>query len=113
MFSKLVLATALAAPLGVFALSSSALAVTEWQPNGDYNPRYDIPLRQQPSMHLGVIAARPAMSCAAARKLVRDDGYHNVKTDSCSARNYVFEATRHGRVVVLHVDPRDGHVSHT
>ena len=110
MFSKLVLATALAVPLGVFALSGSALAVTAWQPNGDYSPRYDIPLHQQPSMHLGAIAARPAMSCTAARRVVRDDGYHNVKTASCSPRSYVFDATRRGHSVVLHVDPRNGHV---
>ena len=113
MFNKLVLAAALAAPLGVFGLSSSALAVTEWQPNGDYNPRYDIPLRQERSTHMGAIAARPAMSCTAARRTVREDGYHNVKTASCSTGRYVFDATRHGRSMVLHVDPRTGQVSHT
>jgi len=113
MFSKLVLAAALAAPLGVFALSSTALAVTAWQPNGDYSPRYDIPLRQESSAHLGAIAARPAMSCTAARRVVRDDGYHNVKTDSCRPGRYVFDATRNGHRIVLHVDPRNGHVSQT
>ncbi len=107
MFSKFVLAVALAAPVGAFALSGPAFAVTAWQPNGDYSPKYDIPLSRAPSTSVGAIAARPAMSCSAARRLVREDGFHQVRSESC----YVFDATRDGRRMVLHVNPRNGHVS--
>lgn len=112
MLTKLALAGALAIPLGVFSLSGSAMAEDAWNPHDSYNPFHagstpkPVPLRSRTEQ------LRPAaMSCAAARKIVREDGYHNVKTDSCGARTFVFDATRRGHSVVLYVDPRNGHVS--
>lgn len=107
MFTKLLLAGAMAIPLGLFSLAGTAMAESFWSPNGDYSPKYDIPLRQGAPAHPRMSAE---LSCAAARRMVRDDGYHNVKTDNCGPRSYVFDATRHGRNVVLHVDPRSGHI---
>jgi|SRR5690242_19235754 hypothetical protein len=109
MFTKLALASALAIPLGLFSLSGTAGAVTAWTPNGDYNPKYDIPMspeHAQPQMAI----RHAAMSCAAARRIVRDDGYHNIRAETCGARIDKFDATRNGHRVVLHVDPRNGHV---
>lgn len=106
MLTKLALASAMAIPLGLFSLTGAAMAVTAWQPNGDYNPKYDIPMRpEQPQTTM----QHAAMSCSAARRVVRDDGYHNVRTESCG-RIDKFDASRNGHRVVLHVDPRNGHV---
>lgn len=108
MLTKVFLATAMAIPLGLFSLTGTASAVTAWSPNGDYNPKYDIqvsPEHAQPQMAV----RHSAMSCSAARREVRDDGYHNIRTDSCG-RIDKFDATRNGHRVVLHVDSRNGHV---
>ncbi|MFZ5675637.1 MAG: hypothetical protein ACOZAM_21980 [Pseudomonadota bacterium] len=51
---------------------------------------------------------RAAMSCAAAGRKIRAEGYDHVKARDCDDRNYVFHAVRHGRAVVLHVNPRNG-----
>lgn len=111
MFSKLVLAAAVALPLGMLGLSGAALA--------DYTTHYYIPVMPIPSakkpapapmVHHAAMVHRGAMSCAAAGRTVRADGYRNVKARDCDDRNYVFHATRHGRPVVLHVNPRNGHV---
>ena len=108
MLKKLVLASAMAIPLGLFSLSGAAMAVTAWQPNGDYNPKYDIPMR--PEQPQTTVQHTAAMSCSAARREVRDDGYHNIKTESCGGRIDKFDATRNGHRVVLRVDARNGHV---
>jgi hypothetical protein len=106
MLTKLVLASAMAIPLGLFSLTGTAMAVTAWQPNGDYNPKYDIPMRaEQPQTS----AQHATMSCSAARRAVRDDGYHSIRTESCG-RIDKFDASRNGHRVVLYVDPRNGHV---
>ncbi len=100
MFNKLVLAAAVAVPLCVLGLSGSAMA--------GYSPTsHTAPARASLRMP-GVY--HTAMSCAAARRMVRADGYRDVITRECDARNYVFRAMRHGRVVVLHVNSRNGHI---
>lgn len=96
MFNKLVLAAAVAVPLGMLGLSGSAMA--------GYNPTSHMPLARMPLRNAG------AMSCANARQLLREDGYRNVMARECDARTYVFGATRGGRHVVLRVNPRNGHV---
>lgn len=96
MFNKLVLAAAVAVPLGILSLSGSAMA--------GYSPTSHTPLARMPMRNTG------AMSCADARRMIREDGYRNVVTRECDARTYVFRATRGGRHVVLHVDPRNGHM---
>lgn len=113
MFTKLVLASAVAIPLGLLGLSSAAMAASDWNPNSSYNPPYDIPIYKQTLHHprAGVMH-HAAMSCAAARQRVLDDGYRHVTTRECDGRTFVFNATRHGRAVVLHLDPRNGQVLH-
>jgi hypothetical protein len=96
MFNKLVLAAAVAVPLGILGLSGSAMA--------GYSPTSHTPLARMPLRSIG------AMSCADARHLLREDGYRNVVARECDARTYVFGATRGGRHVVLRVNSRNGHV---
>ena len=96
MLNKLVLAAAVAVPLGVLSLSGSAMA--------GYSPTSHTPLARMPLRNAG------AMSCADARRLLREDGYRNVVAHECDARTYVFGATRGGHHVVLRVNSRNGHV---
>lgn len=113
MFTKLALASAVAIPLGLLGLSGAAMAESDWNPNSSYNPPYDIPIYKQTLPHTrAAVILHSAMSCAAARKIVREDGYRHVATRECAAGNYVFRATRHGREMVLHVNPRNGQVWH-
>lgn len=96
MFNKLVLAAAVAVPLGIVGLSGSAMA--------GYSPTSHTPLARMPLRNTA------AMSCAGARQLLREDGYRNVVARECDARTYVFGATYGGRHVVLRVNSRNGHV---
>lgn len=105
MFSKLALAAAVALPLGMLGLSGAALA--------DYNTHYYIPVKPIASAHKPAAAPmmhRAALTCASAGRMIRADGYKNVKARDCDDRNFVFHAVRHGRPVLLHVNPRNGHV---
>lgn len=112
MFSKLILASAVLLPLGLCGLSASAMAEDMWNPNSSYNPKYDMKLTpsgpahhaQAPAMH------QPKMlSCAAAGRIVRDDGYHHVQARECGGKTYVFRAERHGHPVLVDVNPHNGH----
>lgn len=96
MFSKLARASAVALPLAMLGFSGAALA--------DWNTSYYIPVQKVPSAH-------PAMSCGAARERIRSDGYHNIVARDCRGSSYTFSATRHGRPVVLHFNPRNGHLA--
>ena len=114
MFTKLALASAMAIPLGLFSLSGAAMAESDWNPNSSYNPPYDIPIYKSAPLQLRTAPARhAAMTCAAARKIVSEDGFHHVTARECGGGQYVFHATRNGRAMVLYVNPRNGHVSHT
>jgi len=101
MFNKLVLAAVVAVPLGVLGLSGSAMV--------GYSPTSHTPIARAPLQMRGAYDDA-AMSCTAARQMVRSDGYRHVVARDCDARNYVFGATRHGRAVVLRVNPRNGHL---
>lgn len=103
MFSKLALATVVALPLGMLGLSGAAFA---------YSTPYYIPVKPIASAHRPAtpMLHRAQLSCAAAGRMIRADGYREVKVRDCGAGNYVFHAVRHGRPVVLHVNPRNGHV---
>lgn len=114
MFTKLALASAVAIPLGFVSLSGAALAESDWNPNSSYNPPYDIPIYKSAPIHMRApVTHHAGMSCAAARNVVREDGFHHVTARECSGGQYVFHATRNGRAMVLYVNPRTGHVSHT
>lgn len=101
MFSKLARASAVALPLAMLGFSGAALA--------DWNTSYYIPVQKVPSAHPAMTHA--AMSCGAARERIRSDGYRNIVTRDCRGSSYTFNATRHGRAVVLHFNPRNGHLS--
>lgn len=98
MFNRYLIAAAVALPLGIAGMSGGAFA---------YATKYYIPVKPVQSTHS---VHRAAMSCAAAGRMIRAEGYKNVKARDCDDRNYVFHAVRHGRSVVLHVNPRNGHV---
>ena len=111
MFTKIIIAGALALPLGLAALTASAATDRAYNPSGSYNPPYDIPVYRAP-MHPRMAPMRhAALSCAAARAIVRKDGYRDVTARSCVGGEYTFRAIRHGHAVVLHVNSRNGHVT--
>jgi hypothetical protein len=110
MFSKLLLASAVLMPLGVASLSASATAEDMWNPNSSYNPKYDIKIYPKAPVNHAMAPARATkLSCAAAERIVRDDGFHRVQARDCGGRTYVFRAERHGRQVVVDVNSRNGH----
>lgn len=96
MFNKLVLAAAVAVPLGVLGLSGQAMA--------GYSPTSHTPIARTP------LRMTEALSCAAVGRIVRADGYRNVTARDCDGRTYVFHAMHNGRSVVLHVNSRNGHI---
>lgn len=111
MFSKLILTTAVLLPLGLSGLSASARAEDMWNPNSSYNPPYDIQLNKRAPAHTParVMPHAKTLSCAAAGRIVRDDGFHHVQARDCSGRTYVFRAERHGHPVLVGVNPHNGH----
>jgi hypothetical protein len=48
------------------------------------------------------------LSCWQAKRLVRDRGFHRVRTIECNGRVYTFEAIRRGRIVMISVNARTG-----
>lgn len=107
MLYKAALASAVALPFGLLALPGPVAAAVHTE--GDYHPQYYIQL--VPSATAPV--RRAAMSCAAARRMIRADGYHDVVVRDCRTPNYRFSAMRHGRPVVLWFDSRTGHLRRT
>lgn len=117
MLSKLALAGALAIPLGLFVLSAGARA-DSWNPSSSYNPKVTIPLYPTGAARHAPAAAAPTrmhpmhralLSCEAAGRIVRRDGYDHIVARNCGGKTYVFRAQRHGRPVTVDVDPRNGH----
>jgi hypothetical protein len=95
MFRRIILATTVAIPLGLSGLA--------WA-DPDYNPPF---VFQYGRAH----PVTPQLSCDAARKLVRAEGYRHVAQASCGANTYAFHALRNGRAVTVHVNPRNGKLS--
>jgi hypothetical protein len=55
---------------------------------------------------------RGRISCGEARRIVRENGYRNVRTRECNGSTYTFRATRpNGRTVNVYVNARSGSVS--
>lgn len=105
MFSKLAYAAAVALPLGMLGLSGTAFA--------DYNTHYYIPVKPIPSAQKPAttpVMHHTAMSCAAAERKIRADGYSHVKARDCDDKTYTFHATRNGHAVVLRVNSHNGHI---
>jgi hypothetical protein len=95
MFRRIILATTVAIPFG---LSGAAWA------DPDYNPPF---VFQYGRAH----SVTSHLSCDAAMKLVRAEGYRHVAQASCGANTYAFHALRNGRGVIVHVNPRNGKLS--
>jgi hypothetical protein len=53
---------------------------------------------------------RDRLTCAEARRAVRNKGYRNVATVECRGATYTFQATRRGRDVVVYINARTGGV---
>lgn len=53
---------------------------------------------------------RSRLSCAEARRIVRDYGYRNVATRDCRGGTYAFLATRRGIDVQVFVNARTGRI---
>lgn len=111
MFSKLALAGALAIPLGLFALSATARAEDMWNPNSSYNSKYDVPLRPTAPTHpaQAPVTHHATLSCEAAAKIVRKDGFNHVRARECGGRVDEFHAERHGHPLLVDVNPHNGH----
>ena len=103
MLKKLVLATAVALPLGMAGLSGSAMA---------YATKYWIPVYPNQPTHTaqpmhrtaaGQPVRRAVNSCPAASRLLRENGFHDVRSINC-AGPYTFHAMHNGRPMTLRVD---------
>ena len=95
MFRRIILAIPMAIPFG--------LCGAAWA-DPDYNPPF---VFQYGKAH----SVTSHVSCDAARKLVRAEGYRHVAQASCGANTYAFHALRNGRAVTVRVNPRNGKLS--
>lgn len=110
MCSKFLLSSAVLIPLALIGLSASASAEDMWNPNSSYNPKYDIKIYPKaPAHHAMTPSHATKVSCAAAERIVRADGFHHVQARACGGKIDVFRAERHGRPVLVDVNPRNGH----
>jgi hypothetical protein len=50
------------------------------------------------------------VSCDEARWMLRDRGYHDIRTNSCDGRYYVFIARKHHGTFVIKVSSRSGEI---
>lgn len=109
MLKKLALAALVALPLGMAGLSGSAMA---------YATKYWIPLYPNQPAHTaqpmhraaaGQPMRRAVNSCPEAGRLLRANGFHNVRAIGC-AGPYTFHAMHNGRPMTLRVD-RSGRIS--
>ncbi len=109
MCSKFLLSTVILVPLALIGVSASASAEDMWNPNSSYNPKYDIKIYPKAPVHHAMTPAHTSkLSCAAAERIVRDDGFHHVQARDCGGKTYVFKAERHGRPVLVDVNARNG-----
>ena len=81
----------------LFSLPASA--------DSDYIPKQMTPINRNGVVHVGPV------DCMTASKIIREDGYNDVKARNCKGETYVFRAKRSGRVVVLRVDRQSGAVA--
>ena len=63
-----------------------------------YDPYYDFPVYSK------------RISCSYARKLLRQNGYRNVKSYDCQGTTYGFNATKRKKRYKITVSARDGHI---
>lgn len=101
MLRKFILASAVALPFGLPGLSASAAMP---QTDQDYIPKHAIPIEKAGVVHHG------PLDCVTARKIVREEGYQDVKARHCDGEVYTFRAERNGHMVRLHVDRESGRI---
>lgn len=102
MLHSAVLASAVALPAALPGLSASAATV---QTDQDYIPKHPVPIHETGVVHHGPV------DCVTARKIVREEGYQDVRARDCSGEVYLFRAERNGRVVHLRIDREDGRIT--
>jgi hypothetical protein len=94
MFRRMILASMVAI---LFGLSGQAWA------DPDYNPPF---VFQYGRTH----PVTSNVSCTAARKIVRAEGYRRVVASICGNNIYAFHALRNGHGVTVRVNPRNGQI---
>lgn len=114
-FKHSIVAAVLGATLGLGAFTMPATAdvgVNFYLGAPHYRDRMGPDYRFRPGYgwYLPRDIRRNRLSCAEARRLVRDYGYRNVATRDCSGRTYAFLATRRGFDVRVFVNARTGRV---
>jgi hypothetical protein len=128
MLRKMLLACSIALPLGLVGSMPSAQADTDVDIHfgvpfytHQVGPRYRYydgygwyDANRYPRFRGGdydddYVAVRPGrLSCGEARRIVRNNGFRNVKARDCDGRTYSFIGSRNGRSVVIYVDARNG-----
>jgi hypothetical protein len=102
MLRQVILASAVALPFGLPILSASAAMPATEQ---DYVPKHAIPIDKAGVVHHG------PLDCVTARKIVREEGYQDVKARDCNGETYSFRADRNGHSVHLRVDRESGRIT--
>jgi hypothetical protein len=102
MFRNAILAGTVILPFSLPSLTASAAMP---QTEGDYIPKHAIPIDKTGVVHHG------PLDCVTARKIVREEGYRNVKARDCNGEIYSFRAERNGRMVHLRVDRESGRIT--
>lgn len=106
MFTKMLRNAALAgAVTALFGLSGLSASAAMPQTDQDYVPKHAIAVNKAGAVHHG------PLDCVTARKIVREEGYADVKARDCSGEIYHFRAERNGRKVNLRVDREDGRIT--
>lgn len=95
---KAAIAGAIALPLGAFVLPAYATVATE----GDYIPKHAVPIADSNVVHHG------PFDVSAARKIVLQAGYRDVRFRGDRGETYLFTAKRNGRKTLLRVDREEG-----
>jgi hypothetical protein len=73
--------------------------------DSDYIPKRPTPFDQHGVVHVGPV------DCVSAGKIIREEGYNDVKARNCKGETYRFRAERNGHMVTLHVNREDGLVT--
>jgi hypothetical protein len=130
MFKKLLLACAIALPLGASRGIPSAMAddvdiylgVPSYGYGYQVRPRYRhyegyrhydghrYPRYRRSYYDYDDDGYSRKLSCREARRRVRAHGFHGIETRECAGRNYTFSGFRNGRYAIIHVNSYTGRV---
>ena len=73
--------------------------------DSDYIPKHMPSINRNGIVHVGPV------DCMTASKIIREDGYNDIRARNCKGQTYTFRAERSGRVVTLRVDRQSGAVA--